>query len=137
MQNLDYNYVKNKYGGIAVMLLIATDSLMYKIDIGNVYEDFYKTKLLFDLSNYLRHSNNYDNLNNLAIGKMKDEKCGMPTNGFVGLKAEVYTFIPEDNHKYQKAKGMHKKFADDELKYEDYKKVLFNRSYMRHEMNRI
>ena len=27
--------------------------------------------------------------------------------------------------------------ADDKLKYEDYKNVLFNRSYMRHGMNRI
>ena len=30
-----------------------------------------------------------------------------------------------------------KNVVDHELKYKDYKNVLFNRSYMRHEMNRI
>ena len=34
-------------------------------------------------------------------------------------------------------KGINKDIVDDELRYEDYKNVLFNRSYMRHEMNRI
>ena len=33
-------------------------------------------------------------------------------------------------------KGINKN-VDDELKYEDYKNVLFNRPCMRHEMNRI
>ena len=32
---------------------------------------------------------------------------------------------------------MTKNVVDDKLKYEDYKHVLLNRSYMRHEMNRI
>ena len=34
-------------------------------------------------------------------------------------------------------KGINKNVVDDELKYEDYKNVLFNRSCMRHEINRI
>ena len=37
----------------------------------------------------------------------------------------------------KKQKKINKNVVDDELKYEDYKNVLFNRSYMRHEMNRI
>ena len=32
---------------------------------------------------------------------------------------------------------MTKNVVDDKLKYEDYKHVLLNRSYMRHEINRI
>ena len=51
----------------------------------------------------------------------------MPIKGFVGLKSKMYTFITEDNHESKKAKGI----IDDELKYEDYKNALFNRSYMR------
>lgn len=32
---------------------------------------------------------------------------------------------------------MNKNVADDKQKYEDHKSFLFNRSYMRHKMNRI
>ena len=41
------------------MLLTDTYSLMYKIEIDaeNVYEDFYKDKKLFDISNYIKDSN--------------------------------------------------------------------------------
>ena len=52
---------------------------------------------------------------------MKDETFDVPIKGFVGLKS----------------KGINKKVADDELKYEDCKNVLFSRSYVRHEMNTI
>ena len=48
----------------------------------------------------------------------------MPITSFVGLKG---------NHKFKKAKENN---VDDELKYEDYKNVQFNRSCMTHEMNR-
>ena len=34
------------------MLPTDSDSLMYKIEAENVYEDFYKDKELFDFSNY-------------------------------------------------------------------------------------
>ena len=49
----------------------------------------------------------------------------------------MYTFITEDNHESKKAKGIHKIDVKDELIYEDYQNVFFNRSYMKHEMNRI
>ena len=40
----------------------------------------------------------------------------------------MYTFIRE---------VINKNFVDDALKYEGYENILFNRSYMRHEINRI
>ena len=45
--------------------------------------------------------------------------------GFVGLKSKMYTFITENNHESKKARGINKNDVDDELKYEDYKNVLF------------
>ena len=54
-----------------------------------------------------------------------------------GLNSKICTFITEDNHESKKVKGNNKNVVDDELKYEDYKNVLLNRSYMRHETNRI
>ena len=61
----------------------------------------------------------------------------MSIKGFEGLKAKRYTFITEDNHEGKKVKDINENVVDDELKYEDYKNVLFNRSYMRHKVNRI
>ena len=49
----------------------------------------------------------------------------------------MFTFITEDNHESLKEKGIIKNVVDDKLKYEDYKNFLFNKSYMRYEMNRI
>lgn len=44
MQDFQYNYIKNKYGGKAKMLLTDTNSLFQKIEAEKVYEDFYKNK---------------------------------------------------------------------------------------------
>ena len=57
MQDFHRNCIKNIYGGKAEMLLTDTDSLMYKIEIENVYEDFYKSKELFDFRNYSKDPN--------------------------------------------------------------------------------
>ena len=55
---------------------------------------------------------------------------------FVGLKSEMYTFITESNHESKKEKDINKNAVNDKLNCEDYKNVLFNRSFMRHETNR-
>ena len=68
---------------------------------------------------------------------MKDETCGVFIKNFIGLKAKMCTSITEDNHESKKAEGINKNVVDDELKYEDCKNILFNRSYMKHAMNRI
>ena len=47
MQNFHYNYIKNKYGDDAEMLLTDSDSLIYNIEARNVYEKFYKEQELF------------------------------------------------------------------------------------------
>ena len=55
---------------------------------------------------------------------------------FVGLKSEMYTFVTESNHESKKEKDINKNAVNDKLNCEDYKNVLFNRSFMRHETNR-
>ena len=115
------------------MQLTDTDSLMYKIETENVYEDFYKSRGLFDFRNYSKDSNSYDDSNNLVTGKMKDETYGLHITGFVALKTKIYISIKEDNHEYKKAKGINENVVDDKRKYEDYKNILFNRTFLRHE----
>lgn len=62
---------------------------------------------------------------------MKDETFGVPRKGFVWLTSKMYISIIEANHNSKKQKVIYKNAIDDEWKYEDYKKVSFNRSYMR------
>ena len=93
MENFHHNCIKNKYGDKAEMLLTDTDSLMYKIEAENVYEDFYKDKELFDLSNYPKDSKYYNNANNFIVGEMKNKTFGVPIKSFAGLKSKMYTFI--------------------------------------------
>ena len=130
MQYFHYNYINNKYSDKAEIMLTDTDSLMNKTETENVYEDLYKDKVLSEFSNNAKDSKYYNNANNLVAGKMKDEICDRSIKVFVELKYKEYRFITEDNHKSKKAKGIDRNVVDDELKYENHKNVLFNRSYV-------
>ena len=71
------------------MLLTDTDSFLYKIEIENVHADFYKKKELFDIGNYSKDSNHFDNSNKLNKGKTKDKTRSAPTAVSIGLKAKI------------------------------------------------
>ena len=51
LQDFQYNYIKNR-NGKTKMLLMNTNSLMYKIEAEIVFEDFRKCKYFFDFSHY-------------------------------------------------------------------------------------
>ena len=67
------------------MLLTDTDSFYHIVETENVSKDSYKNMELFYFGNYPEESKYY-NRNNLVVGKMKDETCGVPIKSFVGLK---------------------------------------------------
>ena len=79
---------------------------MYRIEVETFYEHFYQDKELFEFSNYTKDLKHDNNANNVVVGKMKDETCGVIVKGFVELKPKIYTFITEDNHKSKKVKGI-------------------------------
>ena len=54
-------------------MLTDADSLMYEIEVENLYEDFQE---IFDFSNYPKYSKYYDNVNNFVASKMMNEICG-------------------------------------------------------------
>ena len=118
-------------------MLTDADSLICKIKSSNLYEGFWKNKELVKFRHYPEHLQYYNNTNNLVVGKIKYETCGLPIKGFVGLKSKIHTFIRKDNHKSKKAKDINRNVIDNEVKYESYNNVLFNSSSMRYELNRI
>ena len=69
-------HYKNKFD--AKLSFTDTDSLVYEIKTGDVYEDFYLDKDLLDFSDYTSgstklHSKFFDPVNKKVIDKMKDE----------------------------------------------------------------
>ena len=69
-----YNCIKRKNG--PKLLFTDTGSLFYKTETNDVYEDFYKYKDSFGLSDYPQDPKFFDLVGKKAIGKMKDEFKG-------------------------------------------------------------
>ena len=111
MQDFHYNYIKNKYGDKAKTLLADTGSLMYKIEVENLYEVSQENQELLDFSNYTKELKHYSNSNNSVVDKIKDfmwRICKLKSKSNVSLKSEIHTFLTEDNHETKKGKAINK-----------------------------
>ena len=101
MNDFHYNYIRKKYTDCQ-LLFTDTDSLFYHIKTeGDVYEDFWEDRSLFDSSDYPKSSKFFFGENKKVIGKFKDEAAGKPILEFVGLKSKMYSYIKEDYEKVQ------------------------------------
>ena len=61
MHDFHYNFIKKHFE--AELYFTDTDSLTYEIKSEDVYDELFKHKPLFDLSNYLKDSNAVDPVN--------------------------------------------------------------------------
>ena len=78
MYDFNYNYIRKKHTDCQ-LLFTDTDSLFYHIKTeGDVYEDFFKDRSLFDNSDYPESSKFFSKENKKVIGKFKDEAAGKP-----------------------------------------------------------
>ena len=130
MCQFHYDYVLKTFDNVK-LLFTDTDSLAYEIKKGNVYEQCFKDKELFDFSGYPRDSVFYDNSNKKKLGKMKDEFSGNKIDEFFGLKSKMYSLISDD-WEVNKAKGINLK-----LRHGEYFNILLNKKVLRHKMKRI
>ena len=73
MYDFHYGYIKRMYGNKAKLLFTDMDSLMYEIEMEDVYKDFWNDEDMFDNSDYPENSPYYCNANKKVIGKFKDE----------------------------------------------------------------
>ena len=71
MYDFHYSFAKKKHN--VQVLFTDTVSLVYEIKTDDVFQNFYKDKYLFNLSNYPKDSKFYYPGNEKVIGKMKDE----------------------------------------------------------------
>ena len=126
-----YNYVLKTFKDVK-LLFTDTDSLVYEIKNGNVYEQSFKDKHLFDFSGYPKDSVYYDDSNKRVLGKTKDEYSGVKISEFVGLKSKMHSVLLKNNSEVSKEKGINLK-----PRHYEYVDVLFNKKVARHKMRRI
>ena len=90
MYQFHYDYVLKTFNNVK-LLFTDTDSLLYDIKNGIVYEQCFKDKHLFDFSGYLKDINGYPkdsvyycDINKKVLRKMKDELNANKIDEFVG-----------------------------------------------------
>ena len=128
MYDFHYNFIKKDFD--AELLFTDTDILTYEIKSVDVYEEFFKLKHLFDVSNYSKDSKFFDKANKKVIGKIKDESEGKIIGEFAKLK--VYSTKNIDGKESNMAKGVN--IAPE---FNEFKDTLFNKKIIRHKMRRI
>jgi len=96
MYDFHYNYIRKKYADCQ-LLFTDTDSLFYHIRTeGDVYEDFWEDRSLFDNSDYPKSSKFFFGENKTIIGKFKDEAAGKPILELIGLKSKINSYRKEE-----------------------------------------
>ena len=130
MYDFHDNFIKKKID--AELLFTYADSLTYEIKSKDVYEQFFRRKHLFDLSNYLKDSKFFDPFNEKVIGKMKDVSEGKINDEFVGLKSKMYSMKNIDGKESNTAKRV-----NIATEFNEFKDTLFNKKVVSHKMKRI
>ena len=124
MYDFHYNYIKRKYPD-STLLFTDTNSLVYQIQVDNVYEDFYADKHLFDFSGYEKENPFYNDENKKVIGKMKGELNREIIEEFVGLRTKMHS-LKTKKEEMKKAKGVKQNIAKKDISHQDYVDCLFD-----------
>ena len=82
MYQFYYYYILKTFNNVK-LLFTDTESLVYEIKDGNVYDQCFKDKHLFHFSRYPKDSVYYCDLNKKVLDKMKDELNGAKIDEFV------------------------------------------------------
>ena len=130
MWDFHYSVIKKRFD--SELLFTDTDNLTYEIKSEDVYEKFFKHKNLFDFSNISKDSKFYDNQNEMAVGRMKDEYKGIPINKFVVLKSKMHCMLSDDNKESNTAK-----IVNISIELKEYEETLLNKKIIRHKMKKI
>jgi len=140
MYELQYNYIKKKFGSKAYLLFTHTDSLCYEIET----EDFFKdisadVQEKFDTSNFpLNHPSGIPSgINKKVPGMFKDEAGGEIIEEFVGLQAKLYAIKKFDGEEEKKCKGVKRIVISKKTSFNDCKDGFFSGKEVLRTMNVI
>ena len=126
-----YDYVKKKHGDMVKLCYMDTDSLIMNIKIKDFYRDIAQNvEERFDTSNYGVDRPLPKGKNKKVIDLMKDELDGGIITEFVALRPKAYLYMTDEIIEMKKAKGTKKCVIKKMLKFEDYKKCLFDNEPM-------
>jgi len=123
MYRFHYDVIKKQYSNRAKLLFTDTDSLCYRIETRNFYQDMKDKRELYDLSGYDKKSPYYDETNKKVLGKFKDECDGKSPSEFVGLRPKMYSLSVGDEAK-KTAKGVKTAYMKNKLSHADYRRCL-------------
>ena len=122
-----YDYLKIKYEDKARLCYMDTDSFVVNIKTKDFYKDINQdVNKRFDTLNYTFDRPLPMGINKKVIGLMKDELGGDIIMEFVALRPTAYLYITNDFIEMKKAKGTKKCVVNKMLRFEDYKKCLFD-----------
>ena len=122
---------RNKYGDMVKLCYMDTDSLIMNIITKNFYKDIARdVEERFDTSNYGVDRPLPKGTNKKVIGLMKDELGGGIITEFVALRPKTYSYMTDEFTEMKKAKGTKKCVIKKMLKFEHYKKCLFDNEPM-------
>ena len=122
-----YDYVKIKYEDKAQLCYMDTDSFVANIKTKDFYKDISQdVNKRFDTSNYTFDRPLPTGINKKVIGLMKDELGGNIITEFVALRPKAYSYVTNNFIEMKKAKGTKKCVVNKMLRFNDYKKCLFD-----------
>ena len=123
-----YDYVKVKYEDRVKLCYMDTDSFVLNLRTKDFYKDISEdVKDRFDTSNFNCDRPLPIGVNKKVIGLMKDELGGDIITEFVALRPKAYAYITDDLVELKKAKGTKKCIVKKMLRFNDYKKCLFEK----------
>ncbi len=106
MYDFHYGFMLKRLRENIDLLFTDTDSLCYHIRKQDIFKIMKENKEYFDLSDYPKDHELYDETNKKVIGKLKNESIKQITE-FVGLRAKLYAYSVEDGkEKHLKCKGV-------------------------------
>ena len=123
-----YDYVKVKYEDRVKLCYMDTDSFVLNLRTKDFYKDISEdVKDRSDTSNFNCDRPLPIGVNKKVIGLMKDELGGDIITEFVALRPKAYAYITDDLVELKKAKGTKKCVVKKMLRFNDYKKCLFEK----------
>ena len=122
-----YDYMKPKYNDDVKLCYMDTDSFVMHIKINDFYKDIYDdVDNRFDTSNYEVKRPLPTGKNKKVKGLVKDELGGEIITELIALRPKTYSYLTDNDKIDKKAKGTKKCVIKKMIKFDDYKKCLFN-----------